>query len=224
MTTPPPETLGFGGQPLAYFDLEFTGLDPHVHDITEIALLFPSWSPQAVEATRVSMPGWAPEVIPGWGAWSAKVTPLNIDAAEPVALEINGYDAEVWEAEAIPLWVVIGHFEWMFESGMTVVGHNLALDLEFLRSAYKACGVQFELKYKIDSATLIWEHLVPLGLTKGNLHDACTVLGISNEGEHRALADVLRCKGVVEALRGASFKIENTVRRIEELEASRDAS
>lgn len=219
---PPPETLGFGGLPLAYFDLEFTGLDPSIHDITEIALLLPSWSPQAVEATELETPGWTPEVIPGWGAWVVKVFPVDIASAVPFALQLNGYDEEVWRDQAVPLATAMRQFDRMLKMGMTMVGHNISLDLEFLRSSHARCRLPFDAKYKIDSSTLIWEHLTPLGLTKGNLHDACTVLGISNEGEHRALADALRCKAVVEAIRGG-IKTFYVGPRIQQLEAGRES-
>jgi DNA polymerase III alpha subunit (gram-positive type) len=187
----PLSTLGFGGKPLAYLDLEFTGLNSRVHDITEIAVLIPSWAPRATLGT---------EVLPGWSAWCVKVWPENLETAVPVALEINGFCEDIWKQEAISLTHAMQVLGALIVD-TTMVGHNLALDIDFVREGFRRTGIVGpDLKYKIDTATLIWEHLVPLGLTKGNLHDACEALQISNEGEHTALADVIRCKALVDAL------------------------
>ncbi len=194
----PVGTTGFGGRPLAYIDLEFTGLNPAVHDITEIAILKPSWSVTDV------LPPTDPEVVPGWSAWVRKVWPTNLDKAAPYALELNGFDAAIWRQESIALHHALASVAELLHE-VNIIGHNVSLDVEFLQEGFRRCsylGIRApDLKYRIDTTTLIWEHLVPLGLTKGNLADACTVLGVSNEGAHTALADVLRTKGVAELLR-----------------------
>lgn len=195
-----PNMYGFGGRPLAYIDLEFTGLDPSVHDITEIAVLLPNW------ANWASIRGHTPELwltepwLKDWAVWVQKVWPDDLSTATTEALQINGFDEATWKLESENLRTVLGELKPLID-GVTLVGHNVHLDIAFLRNGYRRCGISApEMKYKVDTATLIWEHLVPLGLTHGNLHDVCEVLQISNEGEHRALADVLRTKAVVDVL------------------------
>lgn len=190
------ESIGFGGRPLAYLDLEFTGLDPALHDITEIAVLLPAWAPHARELGT--------EVVEDWYAWCVKTWPTRLEHAEPRALEVNGFDEQIWSRESIPLGSALNSLMLLLDR-VTVVGHNLEMDVAFLRHAFRRCQRQLageppDLKYKVDTSTLIWEHLVPLGLTRGNLHDACEALQINNEGEHSALPDVLRTKAVVDAL------------------------
>lgn len=217
----PMDEVGFGGKPLAYLDLEFTGLEPKIHDITEIAILKPAWAWEEDKRPTV-------EPFPGWLAWNVKVWPEHLETASAEALRINGFHEPTWRREAIGLLEAMGQVYRML-AGSIVVGHNSFLDLAFLREAFQRCDdVPFlDVKYRIDSATLIWEHLVPLGLTRGSLADACTVCGISNAGEHRALADVIRCKLVVDALvfRYADpLEQSRRVERIATLEASRGST
>lgn len=214
------ETIGIGGTPLVYLDLEFTGLDAQIHDIIEIALLLPVWAHQLETFSRPDL--LTREIIPGWTAWTIKVHPEDIETASQEALEINGYDPDLWK-EAFSIEQAI-ELTRELTTGVTVAGHNLSLDMEFLRAASKKhTGQMLDLKYKIDTVTLIWEHLSWRGLTKANLNDACTVLGISNEGSHRALPDVLRAKAVLDALlfKVAPYSPPSIYRRIQVLERNR---
>jgi len=211
------DEVGFGGKPLAYVDLEFTGLDPLVHDITEIAILKPAWAWD--ERTPTTEP------LPGWRAWNVKVWPEHLHTASEEALQINGFNEGVWRKESIELHDAMTVVQTVLKDTV-VVGHNNFLDMAFIYDAFDRCyGVgALDMKYRIDTSTLIWEHLVPLGLTRGSLADACTVCGISNEGQHRALADVLRTKLLVDALVFTSFdplEHKRRVARIAELEAAR---
>ena len=208
----PMNEVGFGGKPLAYLDLEFTGLEPKIHDITEIAILKPAW------AWGEDKPSIEP--LPGWRAYNVKVWPENLEAASEEALQINGFDEGTWRREAIGLPEAMAQVYRMLQDAV-VVGHNSFLDLAFLREGFHRCEeVPFlDVKYRIDSATLIWEHLVPLGLTRGSLSNACTVCDISNAGQHRALADVVRCKLLVDALVFSYVDPLERSRRVERIAA-----
>lgn len=191
----PRSETGFGHLPLAYVDLEFTGLEPRIHDITEIAVLKPAWAWGAPELHPTCEP------LPGWLAWTVKVWPRNLSTASPEALQINGFDEAVWRREAIGLSDAMRHLRHVLLE-TTLVGHNAFLDLSFIREGFHRCPLVpfLDIKYRLDTATLIWEHLVPLGLERGSLANACTVCDISNAGAHRALADAVRCKLLVDAL------------------------
>lgn len=212
---------GFAELPLVYLDLEFLGLDPQRHDIVEIALLAPG----------DFLPAECQEVIPGWRAWNRKVLPRR-ESADPKAVEINGYDRRTWVEQG-----AIGYAEmceflcehfffpendsgWMKSRAM-VAGHNVHSDVKFIEAAL--FPRKLDIKYRLDTVSLIWSELVPLGLTRGALEGACSVCGISNEGAHSALPDVLRTKALVDLLTDPAFAVVRPVvkRNIEQLEASR---
>ena len=68
----------------AFLDCEFGGLDPELHDITEIAVITTDYR-LAEQAEK---------------EWKVQARPERIS---PEAAKISGYDPEVWAAEAVPL-------------------------------------------------------------------------------------------------------------------------
>jgi DNA polymerase III epsilon subunit-like protein len=220
----PIPSVGFMGRPLAVLDFEFTGLDPRVHQICEVAVLRPH-----LDALCEALPPTHPSVLDGWDAWSYKVMPTQIETASEEALQLNGFDIDQWQKEAIGVEQMLDHLELLLHE-VNVVGHNAHLDLQFLEAAFReADRAPMDLKYRIDTTTLIWEHLVPMGLTRGGLAGACTVLGVTNEGAHRALDDVVRTLLVLWRLHDLRRSLElghellyhQILARIDELEAGR---
>lgn len=215
-------TTGFRGLPLCYLDIETTGLDTQKHEVIEISILKPA------HTLPISCPkaiGWATR-LSSWRSWTVRIKPERIEDACPYALELNGYDPDLWEKEGVTLKSALATLERYTEHSI-VVGHNVYCDLEFIKEAHRSLGNNdFDIKYRIDTTTLIWDKLVPLGLTRGNLHDACEALGISNDGEHTSLADVLRTKAVLDALHGSTLQATGeryveTLKRIRALELAR---
>jgi DNA polymerase III subunit epsilon len=183
--------------PLTYVDLETTGLDANQHEILEIAILKPTeCMPQGM---------YCDQPVRGWSSFVSKVCPVRIETAHPKALEVNRYSAEEWKnapflSQLLPL------FRPLLEDAL-IVGHNVWLDCEFLSAVFRQCGMEPPCwKYRVDTATLIWEHLGSLGHPSLSLESACEIVGIDNTGSHRALADVLRTKALVEALTNASLE------------------
>jgi len=162
-------------KPFAILDTETTGLDPLKHEIIEIAVKSPH------------------------GTFHSLVKPQRLDQAEAKALELNGYAAnpERWANaptmdEVLPK--VMAHLE-----GCIMVGHNVSFDKGFLNAAHQQMyGKGLPFYHAFDTVTLVMEHLPDLG--RYNLDVTCMVLGISNEGAHTALADVLRCEAVLNKL------------------------
>ena len=169
-------------KPLIFLDIETTGLDPMHHEIIEIA-------------TR-SVGGFRHR---SHNLWSTRIQPKHIERAHPKALEINGYNEVDWKGaptieEVVPL--IREHLR-----GGVLCGHNVKFDIGFIKQAYKDHsdrGMGFH--HTIDTVTLAYEHLAPLGLDSLSLHNVCTFLGISNDGEHTAAADVDRCYKVYRKL------------------------
>jgi len=217
----PIRTTGFRGRPLAVLDLEMTGLDPKRHHICEISILRP-------DDGTIDLPVTHFNVVGGWRAYSWKVWPLDLSTAEPEALEMNGFDEDQWKVSSIGLPRMLSYASQLLDE-VTLVGHNVYTDMRFLEEAARRCGRDpINLKYRIDTTSLIWSDLVPLGLTRGNLAEACTALGISNLGQHQSLVDVKRTLMVMHRigeLRGDSrsdrlFR-KRVSERIEKLERQR---
>lgn len=162
-------------KPFAILDTETTGLDPLKHEIIEIAVKSPK------------------------GTFHSLVKPMRIDQAEPKALELNGYakDPSRWDnaptiAEVLPQ--VLDYLK-----DCIMVGHNVSFDKGFLAAAHQQVyGKGLPFYHAFDTVTLVMEHLPDLG--RFNLDVSCMVLGISNDGAHTALADVLRCEQVLNKL------------------------
>ena len=169
--------------PIAILDTETTGLDPEKHEIIEIAIM------RIDDGKR--------EI------WHTKISPQSVDSASPKALSINGYNDFEW-INAPTMKEALPKIKKQLR-GCVLVGHNLDFDLAFLKKAYtdhSARGMGFH--YKIDTMALAYEHLAGIGLNSLSLKSVCTFLGVSNEGEHTAEADVARCYEVFSKLSRAS--------------------
>jgi DNA polymerase III epsilon subunit-like protein len=171
-----------GQRPTITLDIETTGLDPNIHEIVEFAC-------------------WRTDLNVGI---TFKVKPEHPETASPQAIEVSGYSEAEWEGaktqeEAATLIVeAIGN--------AVIIGQNVSFDMGFIKPLVARYLPDVQLPYhKVDTATLAYEHLVPIGLKSLSLHYICEFLGIPNEGEHRALADVKRTKAVYDALIRATW-------------------
>lgn len=169
-------------RPLAFIDVETTGLTPERHEVIEVAVVLQRRDKTVEE-------------------WCTRVRPTRPEVAEPKALEVNGYAAhpERW-ADAPVFSQVAAELAQRLE-GAILVGHNISFDCAFLREEFLRCGSDFRVPHrKLDTYTLAYEHLACKGLDSLSLHAVCAFLGISNEGSHTALVDARRCRAVWNAL------------------------
>jgi DNA polymerase III epsilon subunit-like protein len=160
----------------AFLDCEFGGLDPELHDITEIGVIVTDY--RLVElASR---------------EWKVLGRP---DRITPEAAEIFGYDPEVWAKEGVPVRQALAEVTELLPKGRTVVpaGQNVRMDVQFLERAFKRCGMPFPFDYHvIDLATLYYAWSLVAGETVGSLslRQAATQAGlVQGAVAHRALAD-----------------------------------
>jgi len=159
----------------AFLDCEFGGLDPEIHDITEVAVILTDY--RLVELARRE--------------WRVNARPERISKE---AAEIFGYDPELW-AKA-PSWgKVVEELVDFLPSDKTVVpaGQNVRMDVIFLELGFKKAGVPFPFDYHvIDLATLYYAWSLVAGETIPalSLRQSATTAGLL-EGAvaHRALAD-----------------------------------
>lgn len=165
-------------RPRAFVDVETTGLDPIENEMLEFAALK------------------GDEIL------NFKIKPRRMHTAHPKALEVNGYKEENWGdaldiAEAAPKIAA-------FLKDAVIVGHNVRFDMDFISQFLKEAGVNVRLDYHlVDTVTIAYIKLVPLGLDSLSLKNVCQFVGIQPEPEvHRALAGAKTCKAIYENLTG----------------------
>lgn len=159
----------------AFLDCEFGGLDPDLHDITEIGLIVTDY--------RLAELGSA--------EWKVRAREARITAQ---SARISGYDPQVW-ADAKGIREVLTELSAMLPKDRKVVpaGQNVRMDVMFLERAYRRCALVNPFDYHvIDLATLYYTWSLVRGepVTALSLRQAAATAGLS-EGAvaHRALAD-----------------------------------
>jgi len=159
----------------AFMDMEFGGLDPELHDITEIAVILTDYRLVELDSRE----------------WKVQA---RADRVTAEAAEISGYDPELWK-NAVGVRQALTELAEMLPRGKTVVpaGQNVRMDVIFLERAYRSCGIPWPFDYHvIDLATLfyVWSLVNGETVPALSLRQAATTAGLT-EGvvEHRAMAD-----------------------------------
>jgi DNA polymerase III epsilon subunit-like protein len=160
----------------AFMDCEFGGLDPELHDITEIGVILTD-ARLAETAER---------------EWKVVA---RADRITPSSIEISGYDPAVWAQQAVPIRRALTELSDLLPKDCKVVpaGQNVRMDVAFLERAYKNCGIAWPFDYHvIDLATLFfsWSLVAGEKVEALSLRQAATRAGLApNKVAHRALAD-----------------------------------
>ena len=160
----------------AFLDCEFGGLDPELHDITEVAVILTDYRLVELEARE----------------WKVRARPERITRE---AAEMQGYDAALWAAEALPVGQVMGEIAALCPKRKKVVpaGQNVRMDVLFLERAFRCCALAWPFDYHvIDLATLYYAWSLVAGETVQtlSLRQAATTAGlVQGAVPHRALAD-----------------------------------
>jgi DNA polymerase III epsilon subunit-like protein len=159
----------------AFMDMEFGGLDPELHDITELAVILTDYR------------------LAEMGSSEWKVA-ARADRITDEAAAISGYTAEAWR-DAPPLRVVLEELTALLPAGKTIVpaGQNVRMDVLFLERGYRSCGIEYPFDYHvIDLATLFYAWSLVSGepIAALSLRQAATTAGlIDGSVPHRAMAD-----------------------------------
>ena len=159
----------------AFLDCEFGGLDPDLHDITEIAVIVTDY--RLVERSS--------------GEWKGRARQERVSEE---GAKIGGWPAEAW-ADAPPVRRVLTEVGELMPTGPTVVpaGQNVRMDVTFLARAFKACEIPYPFDYHvIDLATLFYSWSLVIGepVTALSLRQAALTAGlIEGAVPHRAMAD-----------------------------------
>ena len=163
----------------AFLDCEFGGLDPELHDITEIGVIVTDYRLAELASARVE------------GARAARARHA------PRPPRSSGYDAERWAREGVPRPRRRSPSSpRCCPPGHTVVpaGQNVRMDVTFLERAYKACELPYPFDYHvIDLATLFYAWSLVAGETVPalSLRQAANHAGLARSGPcaHHALED-----------------------------------
>ncbi len=167
---------------LAIIDSETTGLDPQTSVVLEFAAIIVE---DGIEVARYET--------------KIKPTEQELQYAHPKALEVNGYTEEAW-ADA-PTVDEVAYDIITLLDGCTLVGHNVAFDETMLKAHFASHGIKGRIPYhKIDTITLTYEHLTPLGLKSASLDRVRDFLGWSKDGAHTAMKDVEDTKQLFDLL------------------------
>ena len=159
----------------AFLDCEFGGLDPELHDITELAVIVTDYRLAELAS----------------GEWKIWGRPERIT---PEAAAISGWSAEAW-ADAAPVRQVLSELAELLPTRKTVVpaGQNVRMDVQFLERAFKRCEIPYPFDYHvIDLATLFytWSLVIGEPVATLSLRQAAVTAGlIDGPIPHRAMAD-----------------------------------
>jgi DNA polymerase III epsilon subunit-like protein len=160
----------------AFLDCEFGGLDPELHDITEIGVVVTDYRLRELSTAE----------------WKVRPRPERVSDE---AAKIFGYDEAVW-AKAPGVRQVLTELADLMPADCTVVpaGQNVRMDVTFLELGYKKCQIPYPFDYHvIDLATLFYSWSLVAGETVSalSLRQSATTAGLLDEDgvAHRALAD-----------------------------------
>ena len=170
---------------LYFVDCETTGLSPQKNTILEFCAIK---HVNRVETERLHL----------------KIAPSDHDLAlaSRYALEINGYDPEKWKDATPPTEAAAQIARFLYGTSETaLVGHNVKFDASFIRHFLQRHGSDQNLPFRqIDTASLAFAHLKPLGLNSMKLDRIRLFLGWSLENNHTAEKDAEDCQRLFDLL------------------------
>lgn len=156
---------------ICFLDTETTGLDPQKAEVIEVAVIR-----READGTE--------------SRFHTLIKPERIEDAHPKALEVNGYADDPSRWDDAPTMVEVGDQIADMTKNSVICGHNIGFDEAMISANFKRAGVKRRIPYhKIDTVTLAWEHLVPLGLERMSMDRIREFLGWSKEGAHTAMKD-----------------------------------
>ena len=161
-------------QPLAFVDIETTGIDRDKHEIIEIACIIAKMKDGELVITD---------------QFEQKIQPTRIQDADPQALRINGYNEADW-LFATTLESAMKQFIEKTD-GAVFLAHNITFDYPFIEKALKDTKLEHKLHFqKIDTLSLAFGILHNNNdLGKLSLSALCAQFGIENKKSHSAFAD-----------------------------------
>jgi DNA polymerase-3 subunit epsilon len=161
-------------QPLAFIDVETTGLNSDTAEIIELGVVIAKFKDNELVVID---------------QLDVKIRPEHLETAEPAALRINGYNEVDW-LFAVTLADAMKSFADK-TSGAVFVAHNLTFDYAFIDRAFKNTGIENKMHYhKLDTIALAFGVLHNQDdMNKFSLKALTEYYGIENKKAHSAFAD-----------------------------------
>ena len=150
-----------------FIDIETTGLNPHVHEIIEVAIIFDDRE-----------------------KYHRFIKPQRFEFADPLALTINKFHERSGEwQDAISQEQLAFELACLLHKRI-IIGHNPSFDMSFIQELLDQHGEAFLSRNRlVDTITLAHEHLSPIGLKRLSLDSIRSFLGWSKEDAHTAMKD-----------------------------------
>ncbi len=157
-------------RPIAFTDVETSGLDPQRHEIIEIGLVLVN-----------QKTGEVIEIL------DVKVKPEHIETADEAALKINGYNEADWQDAVSTIEAITLYGE--KAKNAIFCSHNVTFDWSFIAEAFKKAGLKSPLDYhRLDLFTLIWSKTKGSNIESFSLSKVAQFLGLPEEPlPHRAI-------------------------------------
>ena len=177
-------------QDLCLIDLETTHLDPALGDVVQasITILRPT-GPRCEKYRLIFSKTW-------------NMLARAHKERHPKALEVNGYDQEVWLKRG-----VFTHEQFIREfvaltAGCKLGGANVSFDWSFLTVLFAEFNVEFAGHYrKLDVPSMAWPvQLARVGLRSTGQYDLGKFLNVPNLRPHQADGDVEQLVGIYNEL------------------------
>lgn len=161
-------------QPLAFIDIETTGLDRDSAEIIELGVVIAKLKDGALTVVD---------------ELDLKVAPKHIENADPVALRVNGYDEADW-IFAVSIEEAMKQFASKTE-GAVFVAHNITFDYGFIETNLKRYNIENKMHFhKLDTIAIAFGVLHNNDdISKLSLRALCEKYGIENKRAHSAFAD-----------------------------------
>lgn len=168
---------------ILFLDTETGGLSAARTDIIEIGCVLTDPSGQTVIEE-----------------WDSLVVPTR--PVEPDAARVNGYVAEKWAAEGVPLATAMAQVRRLAKDAIMCC-HNVPFDKAFVDAALLACRMSWTGRYH----TMCTQSMAMPFLRKGlvdnvKLETLARFFGVDHSGAHRALPDARTCREVYLKMQG----------------------
>jgi DNA polymerase III epsilon subunit-like protein len=182
---------------LLFIDIETTGLNPLIHEITEIG------------AVKISQPDF--NYICGI---NERIMPSNLQFADQQALRINRFELSHWQGAGKDLNEVM---EDLYRIGKdcVLVGYNITFDWSFIQRAFEQTRLPDPFFYhRVDVMSMAWAKFAntfeprtdgkEFYMSRFSLSECCYRFGIENEQAHTAYSDAKATMEVYKFLVGLS--------------------
>lgn len=165
--------INFRDRKLVFIDIETTGLNPDIHEITEIGCLVVNGRTFEVERK-----------------YEEKVKPTRIETASRDALKSYGYTEEGWKG-AKPLKEVLQKIAEIATDGL-VAGWNVSFDWWFLDKGFRKHKIEPQFDYhRIDVMSIAYSRLYrKRKVTQLGLRKVAPYFGIKLPERHGAMVDI----------------------------------